>query len=198
MKKTIRLLTLLLTSVAAAQAADLPNVLWLTSEDNGPHLGCYGDKTAITPNMDRLAKRGTLFNRAYCQQAVCCPSRLSLLTGLRPDTIKVWDLNTHFREALPKAVTLPQHFKNNGYHTRSIGKIFHGGGKPSKDPPSWSEAPLYDNAHDPKLRYATEKNLKGKGHKRAASESADVPDNAYVDGLVCEAAEKAFEEKYCN
>ena len=73
---------------------------------------------------------------------------------------------------MPKAVTLPQHFKNHGYHTRSIGKIFHGGGKPSKDPPSWSEAPLYDSVRDPRLRYATEKNLKGKGHKRAASEAA--------------------------
>jgi len=183
------LVVLALCSIARAEPL---NVLFIAIDDLRPSLGCYGDKTAITPNMDRLAKRGTLFNRAYCQQAVCCPSRLSLLTGLRPDTTKVWDLNTHFREALPNAVTLPQHFKNNGYHTRAIGKIFHGGGKPSKDPPSWSEAPLYDNVRDPKMRYATEKNLKGKGHKRAASESADVPDNAYVDGLVCDAAEKAL------
>lgn len=174
------------------------NVLFIAIDDLRPALGCYGDKTAITPNMDRLAKSGTLFNRAYCQQAVCCPSRLSMLTGLRPDTIKVWDLNTHFREALPKTVTLPQHFKNNGYHTRSIGKIFHGGGKPSKDPPSWSEAPLYDNVRDPKMRYATQRNLQGKGHKRAASESAEVPDNAYVDGLVCEAAEKALVDLEAN
>lgn len=180
-----------LTACGIARA-DTLNVLFIAIDDLRPALGCYGDDTAITPNLDRLAKRGILFNRAYCQQAVCCPSRLSLLTGLRPDTIKVWDLNTHFREALPEAVTLPQHFKNHGYHTRSIGKIFHGGGKPSKDPPSWSEAPLYDNVRDPKLRYATEQNLKGKGHKRAASESAEVPDNAYVDGLVCKAAEKAL------
>mgnify|MGYP003746506975 CR=1 FL=1 len=165
---------------------------FIAIDDLRPALGCYGDKVAKTPNIDRLAKRSIVFNRAYCQQAVCCPSRLSLLTGLRPDTIKVWDLNTHFREAMPKTVTLPQHFKNNGYHARSIGKIFHGGGKPSKDPPSWSEAPLHDNVRDPRMRYATEKNLKGKGHKRAASESAEVPDNAYVDGLVCNAAEKAL------
>ncbi len=183
------LLLLLLCGIARAEPL---NVLFIAIDDLRPALGCYGDPTAITPNMDRLAKRGTLFNRAYCQQAVCCPSRLSLLTGLRPDTIKVWDLNTHFREAMPKAVTLPQHFKNNGYHTRAIGKIFHGGGKPSKDPPSWSEAPLYDNIRDPKMRYATQRNLQGKGHKRAASESAEVPDNAYVDGLVCDAAEKAL------
>ena len=149
-----------------------PNVLFIAIDDLRPVLGCYGDQTAITPNIDRLAKRGALFNRAYCQPAVCCPSRLSLLTGLRPDTIKVWDLNTHFRDAMPKAVTLPQHFKNNGYHTRSIGKILHGGGRPSKDPLSWSEAPLYDNVRDPNLRYAPQKNRQGKGHKRAASETA--------------------------
>ena len=183
---------LLFLAICGIARASPLNVLFIAIDDLRPALGCYGDKTAITPNIDRLAKRGTLFNRAYCQQAVCCPSRLSLLTGLRPDTIKVWDLNTHFREALPNAVTLPQHFKNHGYHTRSIGKIFHGGGKPSKDSPSWSEAPIYDNVRDPKMRYATEQNLKGKGLKRAASESAEVPDNAYVDGLVCEAAEKAL------
>ena len=183
---------LLFLAICGVARAEPLNVLFIAIDDLRPALGCYGDQTAITPNIDRLAKRGTLFNRAYCQQAVCCPSRLSLLTGLRPDTIKVWDLNTHFREAMPKTVTLPQHFKNHGYHTRSIGKIFHGGGKPSKDPPSWSEAPLYDNVRDPKLRYATQKNLKGKGHKRAASESAEVPDNAYVDGLVCATAEKAL------
>ena len=104
---------LLLTACSIARAEPL-NVLFIAIDDLRPALGCYGDQTAITPNVDRLAKRGTIFNRAYCQQAVCCPSRLSLLTGLRPDTIKVWDLNTHFRETLPKAVTLPQHFKNNG------------------------------------------------------------------------------------
>ena len=125
-----------------------------------------------------------VFNQAHCQQAVCCPSRLSILTGLRPDTIQVWDLGTHFRQAKPDAVTLPQHFKKNGYHTRSIGKILHGGGKPSKDPESWSVASLYDNVRDPKVRYALPKNLKGSGLKRAASESADVADDHYIDGIV--------------
>ncbi|HCV98693.1 MAG TPA: iduronate-2-sulfatase, partial [Verrucomicrobiales bacterium] len=161
-----------------------PNVLMIAIDDLRPALGCFGDKTAITPNIDRLAKRGMVFNQAHCQQAVCCPSRLSMLTGLRPDTIQVWDLGTHFRQAKPDTVTLPQHFKNNGYHTRSIGKILHGGGKPSKDPESWSEASLHDNVRDPKVRYALPKNLKGSGLKRAASESADVADDHYIDGIV--------------
>ena len=92
------------------------------------------------------------------------------------------------RAASPDVVMLPQHFKQHGYVTRSIGKIFHGSGKPSKDPPSWSEEPLYDYVRDPILRYASPENLKGKGLKRSATESVDVADDAYVDGLVCDAA----------
>lgn len=175
-----------------AQAA--PNVLFIAIDDLRPALGCYGDKTAISPNIDALAKRGATFTRAYCQLAVCSPSRLSLLTGLRPDTIQVWDLKTHFREAKPDVVTLPQLFKNHGYHTRSIGKVFHGSGKPSQDPISWSVKPLYDYFRDPKVRYATPENLKGTGLKRAASESAEVPDNTYIDGIICDSALKALKE----
>ncbi|MEC9054371.1 MAG: sulfatase-like hydrolase/transferase, partial [Verrucomicrobiota bacterium] len=145
-----------------------PNVLFIAIDDLRPALGCYGDPVARTPNIDRLAGRGTLFRRAYCQQAVCSPSRLSLMTGRRPDSIRVWDLNTHFRKALPDAVTLPQYFKDRGYHCRSIGKIYHGGGAPSKDDPSWSEDPLYDNVREARLRYATVQNLKGAGLKRGA------------------------------
>ena len=196
-RATILLLTVGVFSVSARRVnADAGtsrfNVLFVAIDDLRPALGCYEDSVAITPNIDRLASRGTVFNRAYCQQAVCCPSRLSLLTGQRPDTIQVWDLKTHFREALPKLVTLPQHFKNHGYHTQSIGKIFHGSGKPSKDPPSWSVEPQFDFVRDPKLRYALQKNLEGSGLKRSASEAADVPDETYIDGIVCQSAVKAL------
>ena len=105
---------------------------WTTCK---PALGCAGDPHAKTPNIDKLAARGTVFTRAYCQQAVCSPSRSSLLTGRRPDTTKVYDLVTHFRKALPDVVTLPQHFKNNGYYAHGVGKIYHGG---YNDEPSWS------------------------------------------------------------
>ncbi len=111
------------------------NVLFLAVDDLKPALGCAGDPHARTPNLDKLAARGVVFIRAYCQQAVCSPSRSSLLTGRRPDTTQVYDLVTHFRKALPDVVTLPQHFKNNGYYTHGIGKIYHGG---YNDPPSWS------------------------------------------------------------
>lgn len=181
---------LLLAACCAGTAtgASKPNVLFVVVDDLRPALGCYGDRAAVTPNIDRLAARGMVFQRAYCQLAVCAPSRLSLMTGRRPDTTRVWDLRTHFRTALPDVVTLPQHFKNHGYHTQSIGKIYHGSGIAAKDPPSWSAAPRYDVVRDPKRRYALPKNLKGNRLKRAASEAADVADDAYVDGVVCDAA----------
>ncbi|HIA18003.1 MAG TPA: iduronate-2-sulfatase, partial [Planctomycetaceae bacterium] len=111
---TLIAVTALISLPANAQnSTTRQNVLLITIDDLRPALGCFGDKTAITPNIDRLASQGILFKRAYCQQAVCSPSRLSLLTGRRPDTIRVWDLATHFRAAAPDIVTLPQHFKNH-------------------------------------------------------------------------------------
>ena len=107
------------------------NVLFIAVDDLRPQLGCYGQKQIISPNIDRLARRGLLFERTYCQQAVCAPSRASILTGARPDTTKIYDLNTPVRKAMPDVVTLPQHFKDNGYETISIGKIYH---HPKDDP----------------------------------------------------------------
>jgi iduronate 2-sulfatase len=170
------------------KAEPKPNVLFIAIDDLRPNLGCYGDNTAITPNFDRLASKGIVFDRAYCQLAVCSPSRISLMTGRRPDTVQVWDLDTHFREAIPDLVTLPQHFKNNGYDTRSIGKIYHGSGKPAKDPPSWSEDPIYDDTRKQEWRYASPENLSVQSLKRSATEGEDVPDNTFVDGLVCDEA----------
>lgn len=134
----MRLLSLLLAVAATplfAADAKKTNVLFVAADDLKPALACAGDPHAKTPNIDRLAKRGTVFTRAYCQQAVCSPSRSSLMTGRRPDTTKVWDLVTHFRTALPDVVTLPQHFKKNGYSVHGVGKIYHGG---YDDKPSWS------------------------------------------------------------
>jgi arylsulfatase A-like enzyme len=126
--------------VAAASPTDTQskhhlNVLFIVSDDLRPELGCYGNSIIKTPNIDNLAKHGMVFERAYCQQAVCSPSRSSVMTGARPDTTKVWDLKTHFRKAPPDVVTLPQHFNENGYATHGIGKIYHSG---LDDPPSWT------------------------------------------------------------
>ncbi len=176
-----------------------PNVLFIAIDDLRPTLGCYGDEVVISTNFDRLAESGTRFDRAYCQLAVCCPSRLSLLSGMRPDTIEVWDLGTHFRDARPDLVSLPQHFKNNGYYTRSIGKILHGGGRPAKDPPSWSEDAIHDViSGDRRVRYALPQNLIGTKLKQAASEAADVLDGTFIDGIVCEAALGALDSLSAN
>jgi iduronate 2-sulfatase len=111
------------------------NLLFIAVDDLRPALACAGDPYAKTPNIDRLATKGTVFTRTYCQQAVCSPSRSSLMTGRRPDTTKVYDLVTHFRKALPNVATIPQHFQASGYYTHAVGKIFHGG---YEDKPSWS------------------------------------------------------------
>ena len=111
------------------------NVLMIAVDDLRPEAGCYGVPLIQTPNIDALARRGTVFMRAYCQQAVCSPSRTSLLTGRRPDTTKIYELQTHFRATIPDVVTLPQHFKNHGYHTEGFSKIYHEG---LDDPASWS------------------------------------------------------------
>ncbi|MFZ4622583.1 MAG: sulfatase-like hydrolase/transferase, partial [Bacteroidota bacterium] len=96
-------------------AARRKNILFIAVDDLRPELGCYGHPMVKSPNIDALAKVGVLFERTYCQQAVCGPTRASLLTGKRPDTTKVYDLKTHVRKANPDIVTLQQHFKNNGY-----------------------------------------------------------------------------------
>ena len=120
----------------SAKQKENPNVLFIAVDDLRPTIGSYGDTHAITPNLDRLASQSVQFNRAYCQVAVCNPSRACLMTGLRPDTLGVWTLPIHFREAKPDAVTLPQWFRGFGYNAVSHGKIYH---NPTPDPQSWSE-----------------------------------------------------------
>jgi iduronate 2-sulfatase len=163
-------------SVAAADTApQKPNVLFLVVDDLRPELGCYGKGYIKSPNIDGLAKAGMVFNRAYCQQAVCSPSRSSLLTGTRPDTTKVWDLVTHFRAALPDVVTLPQHFKQGGYFVQGMGKIYHGG---LDDPPSWSvpwqnpKAPVYALPENVAL---SQKNVQGEPDGESGDNSGAAP-----------------------
>jgi uncharacterized sulfatase len=118
------------------------NVLMIVIDDLRPDLGAYGRPGVHSPNIDRLAERALRFDHAYCQFPVCNPSRSSFLTGLRPPTTGVLDNEVHFRDLLPDVVTLPELFRMNGYHTASIGKIFHGAGgqKGWANPESWDEA----------------------------------------------------------
>jgi iduronate 2-sulfatase len=180
-------LPLLVHPVASAEKAEppanRPNILFIAIDDLRPELGCYGVEEVKSPHIDRLAARGMVFKRAYCQQAVCLPSRASLITGARPDTTKAWDLSTHFRTAMPDVVTLPQLFKNHGYFTQGMGKICHHG---YDDPPSWSVPTTYpkaphgsgkrkQNPNGPKV----ELSAKGRG---PVVEIVDGPDNSLHDG----------------
>lgn len=176
-----------------------PNVLFIVADDLRPDLGCYGHAEALTPNIDALAKRGTLFNRAYCQQAVCNPSRASVMTGLRPDTLRVWDLQTHFRETRPDAVTLPQYFRRHGYFAKSIGKIFHNDMRPESAPlrfydaASWSDLPAY--ATGPHWRdWVVPGRPGGPEQKQGAMQCLDVDDDEYLDGKITASAVAALAE----
>ncbi|MBN8418856.1 MAG: sulfatase-like hydrolase/transferase [Verrucomicrobia bacterium] len=183
-------------------AAAKPNVLLICVDDLKPLLGCYGDFLVKSPNIDRLADRGVLFEKAYCNQAVCSPSRNALLTGLRSQTLGIYDLATNFRKAVPDAVTLPQHFMNNGYRAEGLGKIFHVGHGNVNDVASWSVphftpktisyALKENNPPESTREQALFENKKEawKLPRGAPAESADVPDNRYGDGLIAEEAIK--------
>ena len=186
-------------------AAEKPNVLLICVDDLKPLLGCYGDTRVKSPNIDRLATRGVLFERAFANQAVCAPSRNSLMTGQRPTTLGIYDLGTNFRKAVPNAVTLSQYFKTNGWHAEALGKIFHVGHGNHEDPDSWS-VPHWGPKSGPAGGYVLKENRSpqqtreealfqnvpwneaAKLPRGAATECADVPDNAYGDGKIADEA----------
>ncbi|MBD2703839.1 sulfatase [Spirosoma sp. BT702] len=183
-------------SATSEQKRNEPNVLFIVVDDLRTDLGCYGDSLAHTPNIDKLARTGVVFDRAYCQQAVCAPSRASMLTGLRPDSLRVWDLNTPIRTHLANVVTLPQYFKQQGYVTQCIGKIFHDPAD-HQDAQSWSVPEQLHITDDAGGKYVLPENIRngGKGFWKAApTERAEVPDSAYVDGRVALAAVRALEK----
>jgi len=176
------------TLFAAAQ----PNVLLICVDDLKPLLGCYGDVLAKTPNVDRLAKRGVQFEAAYCNQAVCSPSRNSLMTGLRPQTIGIYDLPTNFRKAVPDAVTVAQYFRAKGYRTEAMGKIMHKGHGNVEDAASWTVPHWVPKAPTYALPESTAVKRSGRnGDRGTATENAAVADDFYVDGqLALEAAKR--------
>ncbi|MEP4095822.1 sulfatase-like hydrolase/transferase [Reichenbachiella sp.] len=137
--KKIGMLTLLICLIQGVNAQQ-NNVLFIAVDDLKPLIGAYGDPIAITPNIDRLAAMGTTFTNAHCQQAICGPTRASLLTGMRPDVTEVWDLSTQMRAVNPNILTIPQQYSANGYTAAAMGKIFDSRNVASgHDPESWSE-----------------------------------------------------------
>ncbi|TMM55765.1 sulfatase [Maribacter algarum] len=185
------------------EPAKKPNILFIAIDDLRPELGAYGSEIAITPNMDALAADGLLFNNAYCQEAICSPSRASIMTGARPETINVIENFTYFRDENPDIVTLPQHLWANGYETVYTGKIFHPGY--TDEEKSWSRKPYSGPDVSPipkRIRgYVLEENQEmfkknreeviakyGKNAPRnglgkgPSYEFADAPDHTYDDG----------------
>jgi iduronate 2-sulfatase len=205
-------------SDASAQKKSKPNVLFIAVDDLKPELGCYGNTIVKTPNIDRLAKMGTVFLSNYCQQAVCGPTRASLMTGLRPDSTKIWDLKTKMRDMNPDVVTLPQYFISQGYMTSGVGKIYHPSCTDKKfDEPSWSipfikptaadyanglGEPAKKHYQDPATKAAILAEVKvdkkeGDGESttgatKPSSECLDLPDNAYEDGVTALIAKKSI------
>lgn len=190
-----------------------PNVLFIAIDDLKPMLACYGSEFMVTPHIDELANRGAIFTNAHCQQAVCGPTRASLLTGMRPDYTRVWDLKTRMRDINPDILALPEFFKQNGYTTVGTGKIYdYRCVDKQGDAPSWSipypesSRLSYPSAYgEPALSfYASEESkrivkeledeAKAKGENlwsyaatryKPSVECADFPDEAYKDAQVC-------------
>ncbi|MEL7531859.1 MAG: sulfatase [Bacteroidota bacterium] len=199
------LITFFSLSCEQAPKPQSPNILFVSIDDLRPALGAYGDTIAITPHIDRLASEGMTFKQTFCQSAVCAPSRASLMTGLRPDSTRVWHLGDKFREINPATVTMPQYFAQHGYYTVNLGKIFH---NYMPDSVSWDEPDLrpaqYLKAEwlgrDGETFYISEEVQQSQAIKRdsllklrpiryadgwntgPAWEAADVHDSLYYDG----------------
>ena len=199
------------------------NILFIAIDDLKPLLSNYGETQMITPNFDRLAKMGMTFTNAHVQYAVCGASRASVMTGTNPDTNKVWDLHTDFRESAPNLVSMPEHLINQGYESAGTGKIYHiPSAAKGHDGKTWSIPHQMPKNYDPKfgepgmgyyqnpetkkeiIRLTAEAETKGLKREKIrnyvfkrlkpSSESADVSDTAYNDGLYTQTALKQLED----
>ena len=209
LKTTFMLSAAALTGAAAAAQPFRPqqepqqpdnrmNVLFISSDDLCSAMNAFGDPRVQTPNLDRLARMGVVFNRAYNQSPLSGPSRASIMTGCRPDRTGVHDLSGKFRYAMPDAVTLPQLFKNNGYYTVRVGKIYHAGvpsdiGQPgSDDPASWTIA------YNPIGRDRTDEYLLEGDVMPGTWMALDCNDNEMTDGISANVAVSLLRNRYSN
>lgn len=185
-------------SSLAEESNRKPNVLFIAVDDLRPQLGCYGETRIQSPNIDRLAGQGLLFERAYCQQAICMASRASMLSGYRPETGQIYRNGPLFSH-IPDALTLNQHFINNGYEAVAMGKIYHHASDydqgwsqdPFKPDGDWKGRGYLGKAAARQIKEHAEANPKLEGRGIGpAFEARDAPDNAYPDGVVADYAIK--------
>ena len=186
------LITLLTIQVTGATR---PNVLLILVDDLKPALGCYGDTTAKTPHIDRLAQRGMKFELAYCNQAVCAPSRFTLMLGSHSTSTGLYGLGSQLRKVFPDATTMPQYFASHGYRTEALGKVFHIGHGNEGDPQSFNTTPFKDKVVEyitsngeltrEEALFTNQQLNKIRSLPRGrAFESPDVEDTKYADGRV--------------
>jgi uncharacterized sulfatase len=188
--------------LSAAQSGRKRNVLFIATDDLNNCIGCFGHPIVKTPNIDRIAKNGVRFDRAYCQFPLCSPSRTSLMTGLSPDTTRVYELQTHFRTVLPDVITLGQAFQKSGYFSGRVGKIYHYG-NPGQigtdgldDKPTWNQvvnpAGIDKLEEEPKLINYTPARGLGSAVSFYAS---PADDRQHTDGKVAEEVIRMLETR---
>ncbi len=188
---TLPLLSLgLILTVGSLKAENRPNIVVFLVDDLRPELGCYDAPHAITPNIDALAKDGVKFNRAYVQEAISAPSRMSILTSKRPENIGIYSLFTQLRSQHPDMLTIPEFFKENDYKTISVGKVFH---HVTDDKESWTTLMPRSGSN-----WVLPENSVQDGVKGAATECVEVEDEAYLDGRTSQQAIELLKENKDN
>ena len=198
--RSLALLSLFLCCLLRADAKK-PNVLFIAADDLSCALGCYGDPVAKTPHLDRLAASGVCFLKAYNQLPLCNPTRASVMTGLRPDTIKVYDLDRHFRDEVPGAVTVSQQFMKNGWWAGRVGKIYHYNVPASIGTDGFDDPPSWQKTVNPKGRDKTDEALifNAEPHRKISAAlswlAADGEDEEQTDGMIATEAIKLMEQK---
>ena len=201
MSRFIPLLIFILGVASPAVSEDKPNILFISVDDLAASLGCYGDLIAKTPHIDRLAATGVRFDRAYNQLPLCNPTRASVMTGMRPDRIKVYDLDRHFRDEVPDAVTLSQQFIKSGYFAARVGKIYHYNVPASIGTDGFDDPPSWLLTVNPKGRDKDEEDLifNAEPHRKISAAlswlAAEGTDEEQTDGMITTEAIKIMEEK---